>query len=123
VKEAALALHGSKNVFVVFDELFKGTNVKDAFDGSLLIINELVKWKSGFFILSSHLLELGREIDSLNAVRFMCFDSSVENGKPLFNFKLKEGLSDERLGLVILKNEQVFELLNPEFQIDRNEQS
>jgi DNA mismatch repair protein MutS len=116
VKEAALALRESEKVFVVFDELFKGTNVKDAFDGSLLIIKELVKWKSSFFILSSHLLELGKEINSLPGIRFMCFDSKVENGKPYFNFKIKEGLSDERLGLIILKSEQVFDLLNPEIQ-------
>jgi len=121
VKEAAFALRASKKVFVIFDELFKGTNVKDAFDCSLLIIKELVKWRSGFFILSSHLLELGKEIEALDEVRFMCFDSNVENGKPSFNFKLKDGLSDERLGLIILKSELVFDLLNPEYQIDNNE--
>jgi DNA mismatch repair protein MutS len=114
VKEAAKALQNSKKAFVVFDELFKGTNVKDAFDGSLLIIKELVKWQASFFILSSHLLELGKEIQEFEQVRFMCFDSRVENGKPFFNFKVKEGLSDERLGLVILKNEEVFKMLDPE---------
>ncbi len=114
VKEAALALRESNKVFVIFDELFKGTNVKDAFDGSLLIIKELVKWKSSFFIISSHILELGKEIDSFPSIRFMCFDSRVENGKPFFNFKIKDGLSDERLGLIILKNEKVFDLLDPE---------
>ncbi len=94
--------------------MFKGTNVKDAFDGSLLIIRKLVKWRSSFFILSSHLLELGNEIKELEQVRFMCFDSKVENGKPFFNFKVKEGLSDERLGLIILKDEEVFKMLDPE---------
>jgi DNA mismatch repair protein MutS len=117
VKEAALALRESEKVFVVFDELFKGTNVTDAYDGSLLIIKELVKWKSSFFILSSHLLELGKEINHIQGIRFMCFDSRVENGKPFFNFKIKDGLSDERLGLIILKNEQIFDLLDPEKQI------
>ena len=114
VKEAALAFRESKRSFVIFDELFKGTNVKDAFDGSLLIIKELVKWKSCFFILSSHILELGKEIEPMPQVRFMCFDSRVENGKPYFNFKIKEGLSDERLGLIILKDQKVFDLLDPE---------
>jgi len=114
VKEAAIALHESSKTFAIFDELFKGTNVKDAFDGSFLIISELVKWKSCFFILSSHLLELGNEIAALPGMRFMCFDSKVEDGKPYFSFKLKEGLSDERLGMIILKNEKIFELLDPE---------
>ncbi|MFN8255416.1 MAG: hypothetical protein U0W24_06985 [Bacteroidales bacterium] len=114
VKEAAMAFRESKRSFVIFDELFKGTNVKDAFDGSFLIIQELVKWKSCFFILSSHILELGKEIEKFPQVRFMCFDSKVENGKPYFNFKIKEGLSDERLGLIILKDQKVFDLLDPE---------
>ncbi len=114
VKDAAYALRDCKRVFVIFDELFKGTNVQDAFDGSLLIINELVKWESSFFIISSHILELGKQIDKYPAIRFLCFDSKVENGKPSFNFKIKEGLSDERLGLIILKNENVFQLLDPE---------
>jgi DNA mismatch repair ATPase MutS len=117
VKEAAYALHESGKSFIIFDELFKGTNVKDAFDGSLLIIKELVKWKSCYFILSSHLLELGAEIESLPGIRFMCFDSRVEDGKPCFNFKLKDGLSDERLGMIILKNEKVLDLLDPKNQI------
>lgn len=116
VKEAAYALRETSKVFVIFDELFKGTNVQDAFDGSLLIIRELVKWESSFFILSSHLLELGKEIETLDQLRFMCFDSRVENGKPYFNFKIQEGLSDERLGLIILKNEEVFKLLDPEYK-------
>jgi DNA mismatch repair protein MutS len=120
VKEAALALRESRKTFAIFDELFKGTNVKDAFDGSLSIINELVKWKSAFFILSSHLLELGNAIEPLPGMRFMCFDSNVENDKPTFSFKLKEGLSDERLGMIILRNEKIFDLLDPEKQIITN---
>jgi len=43
----------------------------------------------------------------------MYFDSKVENGKPIFNYKIKEGLSDERLGMLILENEGVFEMLKP----------
>lgn len=113
VKDAARILRKSKNAFIIFDELFKGTNVKDAFDGSLKIIQKLCKWENSLFILSSHLLELGNELKAENSMRFMYFDSKVENGKPIFNYKIKEGLSDERLGMLILENEGVFDLLEP----------
>jgi len=113
VKDVANVLRENKSAFIIFDELFKGTNVKDAFEGSLKIIQKLSKWKNSLFILSSHLLELGKELKTENSICFMYFDSKVENGKPIFNYKIKEGLSDERLGMLILENEGVFEMLKP----------
>ena len=113
VKETAQILRKSKNAFIIFDELFKGTNVKDAFDGSLKIIQKMSKWESSLFILSSHLLELGNELEQEKTIRFMHFDSSVIDGKPRFSYKIKEGLSEERLGMLILENEGVFDLLEP----------
>ncbi len=114
VKDVANVLQENKSAFIIFDELFKGTNVKDAFEGSSKIIKKLSKWKSSLFLLSSHLLELGNELKSEKSIRFMYFDSTVENGKPIFNYKIKEGLSDERLGMLILENEGIFELLEVE---------
>lgn len=111
VKDVANVLRESKTAFIIFDELFKGTNVKDAFEGSLRIIQKLSKWTSSLFLLSSHLLELGKELENEKSIRFMYFDAQVVNGKPIFSYKIKEGLSDERLGMLILENEGVFDLL------------
>lgn len=113
VRKAAETLRRNKKVFMIFDELFKGTNIKDAFDGSMLVIKGFLKWESGIFILASHLTELSKEIEGFPAVFFRYFDSSVENGKPLFSYRILEGKSDERLGLVILQNEKIEELLDP----------
>ena len=111
VKEVAEILQQSQNAFIIFDELFKGTNVKDAFEGSLRIIRALSKRQNSLFMLSSHLLELGEQLTDEPSIKFLYFDSQVENGKPQFNYLLKEGLSDERLGMLILENEGVFKLL------------
>lgn len=113
VRKAAETLQKEKKAFMIFDELFKGTNIKDAFDGSMLVINGLLKWESSMFILASHLTELSKKIDEEPAVFFKYFDSSVENGKPVFSYKICDGKSDERLGLIILQNEKIEELLNP----------
>jgi len=113
VRKAAETLQKEKKVFMIFDELFKGTNIKDAFDGSMLVINGLLKWNTGLFVLASHLTELSKRIDDKPSVFFRYFDSSVENGKPVFSYKILEGKSDERLGLLILQNEKIEELLNP----------
>jgi len=111
VKNIAKSLHKSNKMLVIFDELFKGTNVKDAFDGSLLVVDGLTNWDSNFFILSSHLLELGRELMKYPMVQFQYFSCSVNNNKPVFTYKLEQGLSDERIGLLIIKNEGIPELL------------
>ena len=113
VRKAAETLQKDKKVFMIFDELFKGTNIKDAFDGSMLVITGLLKWESGMFILASHLTELSKSIDEKPSVFFRYFDSSVDNGKPVFSYKIREGKSDERLGLIILQNEKIEELLTP----------
>lgn len=114
VRKAAETLQKERKAFMIFDELFKGTNIKDAFDGSMLVINGLLKWQSSMFILASHLTELSKEIDGQPNVFFRYFDSSVDNGKPVFSYKIREGKSNERLGLVILQNEKIEELLTPQ---------
>ncbi|NOX45862.1 MAG: hypothetical protein GXO89_02665 [Chlorobi bacterium] len=113
VKEAASLLKSHRHSFIIFDELFRGTNVKDALDGSLLVIKGLIKWPSSVFILSSHLLELSKEISKTKGFQFAFFESDVIDNKPIFSYKLDEGVSNERLGLLILENEGIHELLEP----------
>lgn len=113
VKEAALKLKKHKKSLMIFDELFRGTNVKDAYDGSLLVIKGLIQWQESVFILSSHLIELAKEVSELGNMKFNYFESGIEDNNPVFTYKILEGISDERLGLLILKNAGVEELLNP----------
>ncbi len=113
VKEAAQLLKKQQRSLFIFDELFRGTNVKDAFDGSLLVIRGFLNWNQSVFLLSSHLIELAKELKDETGIQFNYFDSAVKEGKPVFSFNLKEGISDERLGLLILKNENIDQLLIP----------
>lgn len=114
VKNAALTLKKHSKVLMLLDELFKGTNIKDAIDGSLLVIDGLTKWKSSVFILASHLTELENDIRQKSNILFNYFDSDVKDGKPVFSFKLMEGVSHKRLGLLIIKDQNLDSLLDPE---------
>lgn len=118
IKKAAENLRKHKNAFMIFDELFKGTNVKDAYDGSILVIDGLMKWEASLFILSSHLLELEHAIRTYPNTFFQHFDSDVVHGKPVFTFGLHQGISTERLGLLILKNEKIDRILDPQIPED-----
>ena len=113
VKEAGRLLQQTHCILFIFDELFKGTNVKDAYDASRLVIRKFTLWGQNLFILSSHLIELAEEARDNPSIAFYCFDSSVVDGRPLFTYKINEGISRERLGLLILQNEGIPDLLEP----------
>ncbi|HZL09370.1 MAG TPA: hypothetical protein VFC65_05185 [Prolixibacteraceae bacterium] len=99
-------------MFVIFDELFRGTNVKDAFDASLLIIKSFAKIKNCTFYISTHITEVAEEIKNINRIQFMYFDSELIEDNPIYTYKLLSGISHERLGMLIVKNEKIIDILN-----------
>ena len=111
-----MTLNRQGKAFIMFDELFKGTNVKDAYEGALLVIGGFCNWPESTFLISSHLTELEMEIKKYGNIQFCCFEAGVKDNKPAFSYRLKEGVSRERLGLLILENENLRGLLyrNPE---------
>jgi DNA mismatch repair protein MutS len=111
VKETALLIRDGGKVFVIFDELFRGTNVKDAFDASLLIIRELTQVTNSVFLISTHIVELAEEFKSHPNVAFKYMDTYFDKDHPVFSYKLLEGVSKERLGMYIVKNEGIIEII------------
>jgi len=112
VKKAAQFVRDTPRVLLIMDELFKGTNIKDAYDGSLMVIKGLAQNPNCLVVISSHLLELAEDLKPLPTVSFSCFSSTLVDGKPRFDYRIHEGVSSERIGLLILKNEGVDKLLN-----------
>ncbi len=112
IKDTALKLKEKKKLFVIFDELFRGTNIKDAFDASLLIIKSFAKIPDSTFFISTHITEVAEKVSQLTNIQFKYFDSKLINNIPTYEFKLETGISYERLGLYILENENVIDILN-----------
>ncbi len=111
LKDITLQLKEKKRVLVIFDELFRGTNVKDAFDATRLVISGFSNVKSSIFLISTHILEVGEKIRDQKGIVFNCFESSIKNDKPVYPYLLSNGISTERLGLTILRNEGVLALI------------
>jgi len=112
VKELVIKMNSERNLFIIFDELFRGTNVKDAYDASLMIISALAKIRDNFFFISTHILEVAENLVDKDSIIFRCFESELIEGQPVYDFKLKEGISKERIGLLIIKNESIMEILD-----------
>jgi DNA mismatch repair protein MutS len=111
VKAVAEKLRSQKNLIVIFDELFRGTNVKDAFDASLLIITAFSMVKNSFFIISTHIVEIADELQSNNNIEYVCFKTEINDNIPVYNYKLEKGVTKERLGMLILNNEKIIEII------------
>ena len=112
IKETILKIKNKKNLFVIFDELFRGTNVKDAFDGSLLIIKSFANIQGSTFFISTHITEVADKVKELTNIQFKFFDSKLVENVPTYEYKLENGISHERLGMYILKNEKIIEILD-----------
>jgi DNA mismatch repair protein MutS len=111
IKNTIYKINDGKKWLVLIDELFKGTNVQDAMKCSLTVIRGLIKIKSSLFILSTHLYEIGDELKAYPNISFKFFETKVQEDQLEFSYQLKDGVSNDRIGYVILRREKVVEML------------
>jgi DNA mismatch repair ATPase MutS len=111
IKNTIEKINNGKKWLVLIDELFKGTNVQDAMKCSLTVIKGLIKIKNSLFILSTHLYEIGEELKRFPNISFQYFETIVHDEQLEFSYQLKEGISNDRIGYVILKREKVVDML------------
>jgi DNA mismatch repair protein MutS len=112
IKNTIYKINDGKKWLVLIDELFKGTNVQDAMKCSLTVIKGLIKIKNSLFILSTHLYEIGEELKKYPNISFRYFETNVMDDQLVFSYQLKEGISNDRIGYVILRREKVVEMLD-----------
>jgi len=111
VKKTIEKINDGRNWLILIDELFKGTNVQDAMRCSTIVIEGLRKLKNALFILSTHLYEIGEDLRKYPNIQFAFFETQITNGQLVFSYKLKDGISNDRLGYLILKREGVVSML------------
>jgi DNA mismatch repair protein MutS len=112
IKNTLLKVSDGRKWLILIDELFKGTNVQDAMKCSTVVIEGLIKITSSLFILSTHLYEIGEVLKDHTNIDFRYFETTVEDDQLSFNYNLKDGISNDRLGYLILKREKVIDILN-----------
>ncbi len=111
LKTGVELIQEKKKIVFLFDELFKGTNSSDAIEGSYEVVDKLSRKENSIVIISTHLLELAERLKENSKVSFLNFDANIDQDKISFSYKLNQGISNSRIGMQILKNENVFELL------------
>ena len=111
IKNTIIKINDGRKWLILIDELFKGTNVQDAMKCSTTVIEGLLKIKNSLFILSTHLYEIANDLKRYPNIAFKYFETRVDGEELKFNYELKDGVSNDRLGYLILKREKVIELI------------
>jgi len=112
VKKVARELSLSKNLFVIFDELFRGTNVKDAYEATVAITAAFAEKRSSMFVISSHIMEAGEVLkERCNNIGFQYLPTHMNGHTPVYTYTLETGITADRHGMVIINNEGILDIL------------
>lgn len=97
---------------VLMDELFKGTNVHDAYECTRAVVEGLLNRPNHLKILSTHLYEVAKNFTERKDILFNYFVTRMTDGDNFhFEYELKEGISQDRIGYRILQKEGVLDML------------
>jgi DNA mismatch repair ATPase MutS len=112
VKKVAEEVGAGKDLVVIFDELFKGTNVKDAYDATLAVTAALAQYRYCFFVISTHIIEVGTALkENGDNIQFSRLPTTMDGTKPHYSFRLEEGITDDRHGMMIIRNERILDII------------
>jgi len=99
---------------VIFDELFKGTNVKDAYDATLAVTAAFSEFRDCLFIISTHIIEAGEVLKQQDNLQMLYLPTIMNGNVPQYTYQLQQGISSDRHGMMIIENEGILEMLMDE---------
>lgn len=112
IKNIARELSRDKYLFVIFDELFRGTNVKDAHEATIAVTSAIARRENCMFIVSTHIIEAGEVLrEQCKNIRFVYLPTLMDGHRPVYTHKLQEGITADRHGMVIIRNEGILDIL------------
>lgn len=96
-------VNGGESVFILLDEILRGTNSLDRHTGSKALIKQLIKKKAAA-IIATHDLELAnlKEDFSENILNYH-FDVQVSNDELYFDYMLKPGVCNSLNASILMK--------------------
>jgi hypothetical protein len=116
VKKVAQELGAGRNLFIIFDELFRGTNVKDANEATIAITQAFAQKRNCMFIVSTHIIEAGEVLKKrCRNIRFTFLPTTMQGNQPVYSYKLAEGITADRHGMIIINNEGILDIINKKF--------
>ncbi len=94
-------------VLAIFDEVFRGTNISDATQATMLLVDGLAHATCGTFVIASHLASVAESRADHAGVSCWCLEVEADDIAPRFTYRVRPGVSNVQLGLVLLEREGV----------------
>ncbi len=113
---AALADH--RSAIAVLDEPFRGTNIHDAAEATLAVVTRLASHPTALVLVASHLAEVVPTILDDARIAFLYFAADLTGDQPHFDYRLRHGVSEQRLGMTLLRQEGVLDRLERSARTD-----
>jgi DNA mismatch repair ATPase MutS len=112
VKKMAHELSLSKRLFIIFDELFRGTNVKDAYEATIAITSAFAQKRNSLFVISTHIIEAGEVLkEKWDNISFKYLPTRMNGNIPMYTYTLQTGITADRHGMIIINNEGILDIL------------
>jgi hypothetical protein len=97
------AVNNHEQVFILLDEILRGTNSHDRHTGSAAFINQLIR-QHAFAVIATHDLELAElEEQHPQAIKNYHFDVQVKGEELFFDYKLKQGVCHSLNASLLMK--------------------
>lgn len=83
-------------VFIILDEILKGTNSEDKLEGSLQLIRKFIRFNC-MGMVATHDLDLGKlESETQQKVKNFCFESTISQEELSFDYTLHAGIATNK---------------------------
>lgn len=96
-------LQAGEELFIILDEILKGTNSMDKQKGSFALIKQFVTLQANG-IIATHDLLLGKLIDLFpEHIRNYCFEADITNNELTFSYRLRPGVAQNMNACFLMK--------------------
>lgn len=96
-------LNQGQQLFIILDEILKGTNSMDKQKGSFDLIRQFMQLKANG-IIATHDLLLGSLIKQFpEKIRNYCFEADIKDNELTFSYKLREGVAQNMNACFLMK--------------------
>ena len=107
IKEILEQAKSGKRCLIILDEMFRGTNAQDAYEASCAVNQILLEHPHCHFLISTHILEYAKQFEHHPAFKFYYMESHIENDRFICTYRLKEGISESKVGFWIIRKELI----------------
>ncbi|WP_308745648.1 hypothetical protein [uncultured Bacteroides sp.] len=96
-------LEAREELFIILDEILKGTNSMDKQKGSFALIKQFMNMNANG-IIATHDLLLGTLIDSFpQNIRNYCFEADITNNELTFSYQMRDGVAQNMNACFLMK--------------------